>query len=252
MQRANIKNLIVLGHGLLMILGCASVPHQGGRGLPTCIDARDCAAGPLTCAEEDQRASIGPAVLADSPTGLSSDGRGAYRPWTDGVRHSIVREFVSISFNSASDSIKNPRHYAVNLNHPVPRGGGVPRGIVTAGRYTNIEIQWVRVGDARRNLHDIPIGQTVTAGMMAITFHMDGHFHVLQAGPMAYGHCHAAPTRVSGTGTSSGTIYRASATKWVMDLPAGSVARLFDLFNTDQYAVDKGLYYTDLHIEIGN
>jgi hypothetical protein len=40
--------------------------------------------------------------------------------------------------------------------------------------------------------------------------------------------------------------------KWVIDLPAGSVGRLFDLYNTTQYAVDKGLYYTQLHYEIGN
>jgi hypothetical protein len=38
---------------------------------------------------------------------------------------------------------------------------------------------------------------------------------------------------------------------WVMDLPAGSVGRLFDLSSTTQYAVDKGLYYLRLHYEIG-
>jgi hypothetical protein len=52
--------------------------------------------------------------------------------------------------------------------------------------------------------------------------------------------------------TVSAPIKRASATKWVIDLPAGSVGRLFDLYNTDQFAVDKGLYYTQLHLEMGN
>lgn len=41
-------------------------------------------------------------------------------------------------------------------------------------------------------------------------------------------------------------------TKWAVDVPAGSIGRLFDIYNTDQYAVDKGLYYTELHYEIGN
>ncbi len=91
----------------------------------------------------------------------------------------------------------------------------------------------------------------MTADQIDVTFHVNGRFHVLQMGPQAYGHCHAAPTAVTGNATSSGTIYRASATKWVIDLPAGSVGRLFDLYNTDQYAVDKGLYYTQLHFEIG-
>jgi hypothetical protein len=58
------------------------------------------------------------------------------------------------------------------------------------------------------------------------------------------------PSAVFGTGTSSGTIYRASATKWVIDLP-GSVG-VSSISNTDEYAVDKGLYDTQLHYEIGN
>ena len=37
-----------------------------------------------------------------------------------------------------------------------------------------------------------------------------------------------------------------------IDLPQGSMGRLFDLYNTDEYAVDKGLYYTQLHFAIGN
>lgn len=87
---------------------------------------------------------------------------------------------------------------------------------------------------------------------MNVTLHLDGRFHILQMGPQAYGHCHSAPTAVFGTGTTAGTIYRASMTKWAVDLPQGSIGRLFDLYNTDQYAVDKGLYYTQVHYEIGN
>jgi tetratricopeptide (TPR) repeat protein len=84
---------------------------------------------------------------------------------------------------------------------------------------------------------------------MNVSFHLDGRFHLLQIGPQPFGHCHGA-TRVHGSGTSSGTIYRASETKWVIDLPAGSVARLFDLSHTTLNAVDKGLYYVRLHYEI--
>jgi hypothetical protein len=153
-----------------------------------------------------------------------------------------------MSLDVVPDSIKNPRHYSINLSHPVPGGRGVPLGVVTADGNTNIEIQWRRVGIVRQNLHEIAIGQTVAAGMVDVTFHIGGHFFVLQAGPLAYGQCHAALTRVDGSGTSSGTIHRATAT----DLPAGSVGRLYDLYHTDQYAVDRGLYYTDLHLEIGN
>ena len=183
---------------------------------------------------------------------MSSDGRGSYIQGTDGVGYSVVVYVATLSFDKSSRSVKNPRKYTVNLNNPVPGGGGVPLGTITDGNDNNIEIQWYRVGDARQNLHNIPVGQTVTANQIDATFHINGRFHILQMGPQPYGHCHSAPTAVFGTGTSSGTIYRASATKWAIDLPAGSVGRLFDLYNTDQYAVDKGLYYTQLHYEIGN
>ena len=116
---AHIKNLIVLGHGLFIILGCACSPSRR----PWIADLYGFSRLRRWGSDlrwRRSRASIGPAVLADSRTGLSSDGRGAYRSWADGVRHSIVREFVNISLNGASDSIKNPSHYSVNLNHPVP------------------------------------------------------------------------------------------------------------------------------------
>jgi hypothetical protein len=164
----------------------------------------------------------------------------------------VVVYVATLSFDKSSKSVKNPRKYTVNLTNPVPGGGGVPLGTITDGNDNNIEIQWHRVGDARQNLHNIAVGQTVTADQIDATFHINGRFHILQMGPQPYGHCHSAPTAVFGTGTSSGTIYRASETKWVIDLPPGSVGRLFDLYNTDQYAVDKGLYYTQLHYEIGN
>ena len=230
-----------------------SMDRGGGGGrLPTCSGASDCAAGPVICIGEDGPATVAPTLVTDYSNGLSSDGRGSYIQGVDGVRNSIVVYVAGLSFDKASKSVKNPRKYAVNLNNPVPGGGGIPLGIITDGNDNNLEIQWYRAGDTRQNLHDIQVGQTVTANQANVTFHINGRFHILQMGPQPYGHCHSAPTAVFGTGTSSGTIYRATETKWVIDLPQGSVGRLFDLYNTDQYAVDKGLYYTQLHIEIGN
>lgn len=252
MQPSRITNLVVTGFVLSVAVGCASRARVDSRvGLPICVGLGNCGAGPLICTGEDQTTSVGPTVITDSPSGLSSDGRGAYEQRTDGVRYSVVRAFVSVSLDTAREGVENSRHYSVNLSNPVPGGGGVPLGIVTAASNANIEVQWRRVGNTRQNLHSIPIGQTVTADMMDVTFHVQGRFHVLQAGPAPWGHCHATPTRVDGTGTTSGTIHRASATKWVIDLPAGSVGRLFDLHNTAQFAVNRGLYYTDLHFEIG-
>lgn len=235
----------------LMGVGQVAMVRSGG-GLPTCSGAGDCAAGPVICTGEDATATIAPTVITDYSNGLSSDGRGSYIQGTDGVRWSVVVYVAGLTLDPQKNSIKNPRKYSVSLINPVPGGGGVPLGIITDGSDINLETQWYRVGDARQNLHNIAIGQTVTANQMNVTFHINGRFHILQMGPQPYGHCHSAPTAVFGTGTSSGTIYRATATKWVIDLPQGSVGRLFDLYNTDQYAVDKGLYFMQLHYEIGN
>ena len=223
----------------------------GGGGLPTCTGASDCAAGPVICTGEDGTSTVAPTAITDYSDGLSSDGRGAYVQGANGVRNSVVLWAAFLAFDKSSKSIKNPRKDAVNLNYPVPGGGGVPLGTIVDGNDSNLEVQWYRVGDARQNLHNIPVGATVTANQMNVTFHINGRYHILQMGPQPYGHCHSVPTAVFGTGTTSGTIYRASATKWVFDLPQGSVGRLFDLYNTNQYAVDKGLYYMQLHFEIG-
>jgi hypothetical protein len=224
----------------------------GGTKLPTCSGASDCAAGAVVCTGEDNTNTIAPTVIADNSNGLFSDHRGSYVQGTDNVSSSIVIWLAGLSLDRASRSVKNPRAFSVNLSNPVPGGGGVALGTITDGNDNHLEAQWYQVGTARQNLHDIPVGQTVTANQLNVSFHINGHFHILQMGPQAYGHCHAAPTAVFGTGTSTGTIYRASATKWVIDLPAGSIGRLFDLYNTDQYAVDKGLYYMQVHYEIGN
>jgi hypothetical protein len=156
-----------------------------------------------------------------------------------------------LTLGERKDSTKNPRTLTVNLNNPVPDGGGVPLGVIT-DRSGNLVTQWYMVGNALQNLHNIPVGQSVTAGQMNVSFRIKGHAHILQMGPQAAGHCHYRSNLVNGTGTSSGTIYRASRTKWVMDLPAGSVGRLFDINQSFEHAVDKGLYYVHLHYEIGN
>jgi len=207
----------------------------------------------LLCTFPDSANYGGPTTVSDLSDGVSSDGRGPYVMGTDGVRASVVANEAVLAFGERRDSTKKPRRFAVNRNNPVPGGGGVPRGTITDSSGSWLVTQWHTVGTAVQNLHNIPVGQSVTSAMMNVSFHINGRFYLLQMGPLANGHCWVRANTVNGTGTSSGTIYRASKTKWVMDLPAGSVGRLFDLYNEDwEHAVDKGLYYVHLHYEIGN
>jgi hypothetical protein len=183
---------------------------------------------------------------------VSSDHRGPYIKGVDGVQWSIVvLGNAGLSLRFDKDSVERPRSFTVNLNHPVPGGGGIPLGIVTSSSDNNLYTAWKREGTVSVSLQEIPIGQTVSAQQMNVGFHIKRHFHVLQMGPLPLGNCHTSTNRVQGNGTSSGTIYRAGPTKWVMDLPAGSIGRLFDLSRTTENAIDKGLYYVRLHYEIG-
>lgn len=255
------RSLAVVGLSLLISMGCVNTARSGG-GMPSCTGGSNCvpdstpatvirtAPESLLCTFPDSTESLGPTTISDLSDGVSSDGRGPYIQGTEGVGGSAVGNAAGLGIRP-TESTRNPRKLTVNLNNPAPGGRGVPLGIITDG--VGLHTQWHQVGNAVQNLHNIPVGQTVTAAQMNVVFIINGHLHILQMGPQANGHCHSGSNLVNGTGTSTGTIYRASKTKWVMNLPAGSVGRLFDLNNQDwEHAVDKGLYYVRLHYEIGN
>ena len=258
----NMRNMRIEGPAVITLclsigLGQVCVAQGGGGKLPTCNGYSDCAGEEVICTHEDignQRPYFGPAVVSDLPNGVSSDGRGPYIRDMDGVRMVIVADIavLTIDRDDNTKGITNLRKLTVNLDNPVPGGGGLPLGIVTDDNDNGLVVQWGRVGDDMKSLFNIPVGQTVTAAQMNLGVHIKGRFHMLQMGPQAYAHCHTGVNRVHGSGTTSGTIYRASQTKWVMDLPPGSVGRLFDIYHTKEHAVDKGLYYVQLHVEIGN
>ena len=195
--------LVVVACGEAVDTGTFVGVHQAamarggnGGGLPTCSGPSDCAAGPLVCAGEDTTSTVGPAVIADHPNGLSSDGRGAYIKGSNGVQVTDVSTVAAIGLY-ASKSMKNPRTYSLNLNNPVPSGGGNPLGIITDGYDVYIETQWYTSGNARQNLHNIPVGQTVAADQIDVPVHINGRYHILQMGPQPYGHCHSARLRCS-------------------------------------------------------
>jgi hypothetical protein len=150
---------------------------------------------------------------------------------------------------------KTPRRsFSVDLSHPVPNGGGVPLGVVTdngVNGLIEIAAQWYAEPDGvRRRAHstsEIPVGTTVDASQTDIAFYINGVHHVLQMGPQPFNHCFSDPPAIHGEGTSKATILRADSTRWIVDLPPGSVGRLFDLSHGASRAVDKGLYSVSMH-----
>lgn len=265
MQRARIEIPAGILVSLFVLIGCATMTRGGG--LPTCFSAQTCGPsadrdslefGPAArtgalwegCNDPAGLPSFfGPTVVSDFSDGVSSDGRGPYAPGADGVLSGS-----SVSW-AAGIGLESPRKLVLNLSHPVPGGGGVPLGTITVGEHKlpqwfGLHTQWRTVDNTTQNLADIAVGQMVPAAQMNVFFFIGDKFHLLQMGPQPFGHCHAGRNLVTGAATTAATIYRATATKWVVDLPPGSVGRLFDLHNTTAHAVDGGLYYLRLHYEI--
>lgn len=252
MAAATVRSLVQIASSAVLILGGTGVAHAQRTGvLPTCTGWSNCNPGEGICTFADRAPYEGPTVVADFADGVSSDGRGPYAPRTDGVFSMVVLGGGGLGLRSNPDSIIYSRTLRVNLNNPVPGGGGTPLGVLTSGSDDMLFAAWKRIGNAAQSLHDILVGLTVTAAQLNVSVHLGERFYVLQMGPQPLGICHTNVNRVNGAGTSTGTIYRASQTKWVIDLPAGSIGRLFDLHNTTHYAVDRGLYYVRLHFEIG-
>lgn len=257
MRRQHLITWTVMAGGLLVSMPRVSSAQgpAGAAGLPTCNGfGSGCADGSpppkvVNCKNLGGDVYFSRAVIADLSDGVSSDGRGPYVRGSDGANGGVVvGGLAAVGMDDANDSVPNPRRLKVNLEHPVPGGGGVPLGIISDGDDSGIVVEV----DTLPPISSMPVGQTVSAAQLNVGFHLNGRFHLLQIGPLPYGHCHAGPNLVNGTGTSSATIYRASRDRWVIDLPAGSMGRLFDIANTKAYAVDKGLYLVRLHYEITN
>lgn len=197
------------------------------------------------------------ATVSDMPAGVSSDGRGPYLWHQSNVLVVAASRAVVLVLDANARNNAQRRALVVDLRHPVPNGGGMPLGVVTdSGMRGPIEIaaQWyAEWHGGRRRAHstlDIPIGTRVDAAQTDVSFYIDSVLYVLQMGPQPFNHCFADPPTIHGRGTSRGTILRANTTKWIVDVPPGSVARLFDVSHGTSHAVDKGLYDVSMHFVI--
>jgi hypothetical protein len=217
--------------------------------LPTCNGWSTCHVGTSICQDVTGWENL-PITIAGGYA-LSSDGLGTYVVGSNVMRAGVGVD-ASLVLYPFAHSMKNPRAIVMNLNNPVPGGGGVARGVITDNSDLTVETQWYTGADlVRHNLHEIPVGTTVLADQIDVSLHINGVYHVMQMGPRPYGHCYSSGTAVHGAGTTRGTISRVSTSRWEIDLPSGSIGRLFDDHNTDVHAADKGLYYIDLHLIAG-
>lgn len=205
-----------------------------------------CGSGRNLCQAYPNRGMTGLRLeLSDAPSStVRSDGLGPYVMGAGNVA-TIWAGYAAVMVLGAADSSRVPRRsISVDLTHPVPGDIGRSLGVVRDDHDLEVGAQWFADSTHRaRSVLEIPIGATVQAAQTDVEFHIDGVVHTLQIGPQPAGHCFSDRSAVNGSGTSTGTITRTDSTTWVIDVPPGSVARLFDVHLSYPNAVNKGLYH---------
>lgn len=188
------------------------------------------------------------AELKDGPFSVRSDGRGVYRTEQQNSVFAVASKAAVLLF-VAQPRGRPARSITIDLSQPIAGDIGIPRGVVTDSMYLEVAAQWGADSAHRtRHISDIPVGSTVPAAQIDVEFHINGVVHILQMGPQPIGHCYSDRTAVYGTGTTQGTISRPDSTTWIVDLPVGSVGRLFDTHLSYPHAVNKGLYSISLQL----
>jgi hypothetical protein len=183
--------------------------------------------------------------LIDAPSStVRSDGLGPYVMGAGNVAGVLAGYTAVMVLGPADSSLVPRRSVSIDLTRPVAGDIGRSLGIVRDDRDLEIGTQWYADSTHRaRSVLEIPIGTTVQAAQADVEFHIDGVVHSIQIGPQPGGHCFSDRTAIHGNGTSRATITRTDSTTWVIDVPPGSVGRLFDVHLSYPNAVDKGLYH---------
>jgi hypothetical protein len=186
--------------------------------------------------------------LSGAPYSIRGDDRGPYVAAVDNVANVFAGYAAVLVLGPSKQGQVSHRSVSIDLDHPVAGDIGRALGIITDDHDMEVAAQWYSDADQRgHGVTDIPIGTTVKAAQADTEFHINGVVHDLQMGPQPIGHCFSDPTAVFGRGTSQATITRTDDSTWVVDLPEGSIGRLFDVHLSYPNAVNKGLYHVSLH-----
>jgi len=202
-------------------------------------------------------------TLSDSGYLVRSDGQGPYVADSANVHPLFLGVVAGLELGPPRRD-ERARYFVVDLDHPVSGDIGKKRGVIRVdgslpGRYypsganvgnellAHANTNW---DNQQHSLAEIPVGGSIAVDQIDLDFYINGVAHLLQMGPQPYGHCHSAGTAVYGDGTTTGTVSHPDANSWVVDLPPGSVGRLFENRNGDPTAVNRGLYHTSLHVVV--
>lgn len=249
----------------------AALPPNGGQTCAGGLGVGSCAPSPFldeSCKDKVKTLTIPPGrsggtiTLSDSGYSLTSDGLGPYRHGSSNVRVMCCGAGGFLRFVAKLQGAS--RAVRVNLNRPVPGDIGVPLGVINvdgfwpgtfipAGASYADELSFLYMSpDTTRFTGNIAVGESARGGV-GLFFLLHGQHHVLVVDPSADGldgPCRGDGGPASGRGTSVATISRPNATTWVVDVPPGSIGRLFDNHRENGRAINRGLYYVSLHLVV--
>jgi hypothetical protein len=237
----------------LVSIAEAQHPAPVNKSVPAvpCKGGGDCDSGENICKPirvGGGSASTPTLTFTDSGYAVTSDGKGPYFRGTANVITGVGNAAVLLFRPARTGDTSQTRRFNVDLRYPVPGDIGLPLGIISDSLWVDMNAQWYTETDfTQHHLLEIPAGKTVTAEQLNVGFAISGVAHALQMGPQPWGHCYSNGTAIFGTGTTRGTITRSDKNTFVVDLPPGSVGRLFDVHLHDPHAVNRGLYYVSLH-----
>jgi hypothetical protein len=187
----------------------------------------------------------GSATVIDAGNSFRSDGLGDYIAGKASAQVYAQAAWNIFPFRSSTGTAL--RHLIVDLNHPVPNGGGVPRGIVSsrAGPHSYWHL------DEKNHVYgvlDIPEGTTTNSDLTAIGISPDdgGSTYILQMGSWAWDTCeNSGPMETKGS--TRAVITRTGAKTWTVSAPAGSIGVLHDVHDPGK-PVPLGLYFISFEI----
>jgi hypothetical protein len=189
-------------------------------------------------------------VLDDTNEMVTSDGQGPYRLGESNVIATVAGRALVLVLGRPQPGIP-VRSIRIDLSQPVPGGISKPLGVMVDSVDLEVAAQMQMDPDYRAHTVDeIPVGASVKAAQADVQFHIDGVIHALQFGPQPTGHCFSDGTSIDGSGTSQATITRIDSTTWSVDLPAGSIGRLYDVHLGYAHAIDRGLYYSSMYFVV--
>ena len=172
---------------------------------------------------------------------LRDDGKGAYARGVDYVDSFFQGhgQYKWVLRPTQEVGGKEVRSFYANMNDPVAGSGAVALGDVRDYRSQVIVF-------ASRPLDRLAIGVPERGDKVTVHFHSRGKYYGMVFEPRPTG---TGNTLLTGAGTTASILTRTGDSTWTLELPPGSVGRLWEDPGHDQ-RVDRGLYHFDLSIAV--